>query len=509
MIQTCYTRYTMKKELKISKTTIYCGLIFILGSLLRVVQFGQIPAGVTTDEAMTGYNAWTLAHYQTDMWGNHYPWYLKAWGSGMNALHEYLILPLVKFWDLNIYTERSVALVAGLLLLPLFYYFLKQLWNQKVAVIGLTLLAFNPWAVLIARQGLESNLLPFVILIAFTLFATRHFRLAAAVFACSIYAYSSVLLTLPVILGILYLSALYQKQITWRQIFEAAFCFLIIALPMLLWFAVNLFHLPPFDLGFFSVEKFTMLRQTLGNSFGQNWLVLLTQFDGLLQNATPFSALGYTLSLIFAGLGLIQVLRERNWVILAWLSGVLVLTFTVQGNINRYNLAWLPILALTALGLVQFIQALQDCQLWQQIVFSAIVACMFILPTGAFFYQYFTTFNSLPKIQRVYNQGFEAALKKAKQQQRPINIIQPGNQRYSLTLFYDRPTPHDFLKTLQVESGQHEFIRVKHFTNYTFTKQPVHNHQSVIIAPDYAHVCLPQDQYTHQQFGIYTVFFPK
>ncbi|QIL50150.1 glycosyltransferase family 39 protein [Weissella coleopterorum] len=499
----------------INKTKIYLSknyfilIIFILAIFLRVFHFGTIPGGLTTDEAMTGYNAWTLANFQTDMWGHHYPFYLKAWGSGMNALYEYLMLPILKIWTLNIYSERAVSLITSLILLPIFYLFLKKIWNQKVATTGLLLLAINPWAIMIARQGLESNILPCILLIAFTCFVYQHYYWAAAFFALSIYAYSSVLLALPLILGVLYLWSLYQQQMTWFQAFKSAGIFLLIALPMILWFAVNSFNMSAFDLGFFSVERFTMIRKTLGGNPAQNWLLLGTQFDGLWQNATPISAITYIVNLFFAFIGLLMAVKMRQWVLGAWGSGIIALTFSVQGNINRYNLAWLAILALTALGLSKTWQWLSQHSNWLFQWLKILIIVILTLPNLLFLKQYFTTFNNTPAIQKVYNQGFEAALHKAKQQHGPINIIQPGNQRYSLVLFYDRPTPKEFISTVKFAPEKHEFLHITQFTNYTFTKQPIINQQTTVITPNYAHLKLSNEHYTSNKFGIYTVYQPK
>ncbi|AVH75876.1 hypothetical protein [Weissella koreensis] len=484
-------------------------IISLVGIFLRMFKFGSIPNGITTDEAMTGYNAWTLLHYHTDMWGYHYPFYLKAWGSGMNALYEYLLIPIIKIWGLNIYTERSISLILGILLLPLFYLFLKKIWNKQVACIGLTLLSINPWAIMIARQGLESNILPFTILISFTLFANKYYRWAAAFFAISIYAYSSVLLALPIMIFILYVWALYKHQITLRMAFESFGVFLVVSLPMLLWVAVNIFNIKSFDIGVFSVEKFTMIRQTIGGDLKSNVTLLLTQFDGLMQNGTKISSYIYIILLIFAFIGLIQSIICRKIIILAWLSGIISLIFLVQGNVNRYNLSWLLVLMLSSIGLWNLLIVFINRSLRQRVFLYLLLIIILIIPHCIFLNSYFRLFNSLPAIQDVYNQGFEQSLNRAKKENKSINIVQPANQRYSLVLFYDRPTPQNFMKTVQVEQGEFEFTPVTKFTNYTFTVVPVKNNNTVVIAPTYVDLENSEKEYDKQSFGIYTVYIPR
>ena len=68
-----------------------------VGIFVRVFRFGAFPSGLNQDEAFAGYEAYSLLHYGTDTAGYHNPIYLVAWGSGMNALETYLMIPFEEY----------------------------------------------------------------------------------------------------------------------------------------------------------------------------------------------------------------------------------------------------------------------------------------------------------------------------------------------------------------------------------------------------------------------------
>src|ERR1700721_2106952 len=48
---------------------------------LYLYRIGSDPPGLYADEASIGYNAWTIAHYGTDQYGNHFPLFFVAFGD--------------------------------------------------------------------------------------------------------------------------------------------------------------------------------------------------------------------------------------------------------------------------------------------------------------------------------------------------------------------------------------------------------------------------------------------
>lgn len=71
------------------------GALLLIGCAVRLVALSSLPCGLNQDEAYAGYNAWCLLHYGVDSAGYHNPVYMVAWGSGMNVLETYLMMPFV------------------------------------------------------------------------------------------------------------------------------------------------------------------------------------------------------------------------------------------------------------------------------------------------------------------------------------------------------------------------------------------------------------------------------
>lgn len=61
---------TLKKTIEQHKYTILFFLILIFGSLLRLVQLGNVPGGYQMDEAYGAFNAYSLFHSGIDSTGH-------------------------------------------------------------------------------------------------------------------------------------------------------------------------------------------------------------------------------------------------------------------------------------------------------------------------------------------------------------------------------------------------------------------------------------------------------
>jgi hypothetical protein len=71
-----------------TKTVFY--LFILIGTILRFLQFGNIPTGFHGDEASIGFEAFSLLNTGADRWGHKLPAYFLSWGSGQNTLYGYL-----------------------------------------------------------------------------------------------------------------------------------------------------------------------------------------------------------------------------------------------------------------------------------------------------------------------------------------------------------------------------------------------------------------------------------
>lgn len=152
--------------LKKNKKLIFLCLIIIIGFEVRLLAIADIPKGLNVDEASAGYEAYAISNYGIDRNGNYLPVFLESWGSGQNALYSYILIPFIKIFGLTVLSVRLPMAIIGCISLIVMYKLLKDIFDEKIALIGMALLAICPWAIMKSRWGLESNLFPDIILLS-------------------------------------------------------------------------------------------------------------------------------------------------------------------------------------------------------------------------------------------------------------------------------------------------------------------------------------------------------
>ncbi|MEN6563525.1 MAG: glycosyltransferase family 39 protein, partial [Christensenella sp.] len=241
------------------KTPLVLTLI-LLGILVRLLYLGTMPDGINQDEAMAAYESYSLLKTGVDISGYHNPVYLEAWGDGMNALETYLMMPAISVFGLEIFAIRLPQALIGCLCLPVFYLLLKRLSDEKTALIGLLLLAMNPWHIMMCRWALESNLAPAFLLFGlyfFVLGLQKHpayYLLSALCYGLSLYTYAILWLIVPIVVGCQILYALFSKnaRITGWTIGIVLLLFLF-ALPLILLMLINQGSLPEIKASWLSI----------------------------------------------------------------------------------------------------------------------------------------------------------------------------------------------------------------------------------------------------------------
>ena len=93
-------------------------VIIFIALILRVSLIDKIPGGLTGDEGLIVYNAWSIAETGADVFNDKLPIQLKAWGWGENSVLVYLIVFLIKiFGPFNLVVFRLCIVFFHLLLI--------------------------------------------------------------------------------------------------------------------------------------------------------------------------------------------------------------------------------------------------------------------------------------------------------------------------------------------------------------------------------------------------------
>ena len=278
--------FVQKEKDRLSALGLVCFfLVFALGCFLRFYHLTTLPDGLNQDEASIGYEAFSLAFYGVDRYGNPFPVYPITWGSGGGSpLLIYLTALSFKLFGVSIFVLRGTVAFFGCLTLPLFYLLVKEaksslsglqssptglpssptgLQSSPVGLLGMLLLAIAPWHILLTRWTLDYGLIPFTFGLAILVLmkaarrqSTGLYVLASAMAALNMYSYGSANIVIPAFLLLSVFFLMRGKILSVRQLFLCMLMFLLVCAPLFLFYFINVCKLPEIITPFFSVERF-------------------------------------------------------------------------------------------------------------------------------------------------------------------------------------------------------------------------------------------------------------
>jgi 4-amino-4-deoxy-L-arabinose transferase-like glycosyltransferase len=471
--------------------------ILAVGIFLRTYQFPAIPPGLNQDEAGAGYEAFSLLLTGRDKWGNVWPVYFPAWGSGQNVLYSYLTIPWISLLGLNEVSVRIVSLLFGILTLPLLYVTAKRLYGRSVALVSTWLLAILPWHVMLSRWGLESNLLPFLLLLgSYTVTQWLLSRssallspLALVPWALALYAYGTAYIIVP---GMILLALIGgRKSVTSNpsKWLGALVILAILSFPIVI-FVLNNYVLqasPGWEniLGFSAPrlpsQRFNQVALPFPQMLNGNLTFLLNGFqDFQIWNADPYfpplSVAFFPFLLVGAAVLARKFLapdsdsenrnRNRN-LFLLWLLACLPLVLLTPLNITRANALFIPVIVLSALGLTEIREALTFPFLRHAITWAAAV---WILAYAALFaYNYFEFYPDRAAV--AFQSGLRTALEKGQALATPSEKFYMTGQvpiPYNYVLFFLKIPPQEFQTKSRYTIDKKGSYIVEQFGRYYF-----------------------------------------
>lgn len=216
-------------------------LIIILGFAVRFFWHNVSPPGFTADEAVFGYNAYSLLQTGKDEFGTSWPVALRAFGDWRPALYSYLAIPFIYFFGLTEMAVRMPSILLGSATIPVVMGIAWILTGNKIitAIAGL-ILALSPAHILISRFADMSPLSTFFLgagLLAFLWWRKKEKRIylmiSAVSFGLSALSYHNARLTGPLLLvALLILNINFIRQHL-RDVLAAFFTGIIILFPLL------------------------------------------------------------------------------------------------------------------------------------------------------------------------------------------------------------------------------------------------------------------------------------
>lgn len=488
--------------------------LFALGFALRLAALAALPAGLNQDEASALYDAWAILNYGVDRNMNALPVLLVSWGSGQNALLSYLAMPFIALLGPTVWALRLPMALSGCLTLALFWALARRARGPVFALWALGFLALCPWHVMAVRWGLESNLLPAMLMGGVYFAALSEKRpwalLGAGVFfGLAPYAYGTAFFILPPLL--LFCVWRLRKSLRPLPFLAGLGIFLALVLPIALCQLRNALGLPAAGFLGFTLPELTATRQSATSVFGTGlaglWdniralaRLLITQSDGLPWNSAPRGGILYALGLPLALWGLVRSLRTKGrgaaeGIMLAWLFSALACSALIAVNINRVNFLWLPLAYFAALGL-DALGALAG-RLWPALP-AALLACF-----AAFFTSYCLSLGGAGNVNFFPGLG-EAIEYVSAREPESAYITDWVNSPYIFALLYTETPPEEFAATVEYTNPDGAFRNVEGFANWRFGPAEEAEGGLAIV-----HVSEIQNREVEAVFGGYAVIIPE
>ena len=179
-------------------------LIVLLAAFLRFYELGNIPAGLTNDEAGVGWDAYSVLHTGRDQWNQFLPLHFIAFGDYPAPLLRYITTPSIFIFGLNAFATRFPSALVGMFSVIAIFFLARKIYNEKVGILSALLMAVSPWAIGLSRVTIEPNIAMFLsilgLLFYFAAFKKiRFLYLSVFVFALVFYTYSAYVLFLPLV----------------------------------------------------------------------------------------------------------------------------------------------------------------------------------------------------------------------------------------------------------------------------------------------------------------------
>ena len=195
--------------------------IVITALFLRVYKLDTVPPALSWDETAVGYNAYSIANYGYDEWGNLLPLVFKSFEDDKNPVHIYFTALSVKILGLSDFSIRLPVAIFGTLNVLLIFFLAKELFNKKiVSIFAALFLAVSPYNLQFSRFNHEANFALFFFMLGLFCFLkgvkSKNYLIiiSFASFGLSLLSYHSSKVVVPPI--IILLIVLYFKQL-WRM----------------------------------------------------------------------------------------------------------------------------------------------------------------------------------------------------------------------------------------------------------------------------------------------------
>jgi 4-amino-4-deoxy-L-arabinose transferase-like glycosyltransferase len=197
-------------------------LIIFLASLLRLYQLGDIPFGLTNDEAGIIYSGYSIFKTGKDPTGKFLPFSINL-DNSFSPVYIYAIAPFVGFLGLNPFNGRLLFALSGVGSVLVLALLVRSLFkNDQIALLSALILTISPWHFHLSRAAFDANFALFFYLLGIYLFITQLQRgslvFSLIAFLLAFYSYHATKIFFLFLIPVLFYVYLPQLLVRKKQI---------------------------------------------------------------------------------------------------------------------------------------------------------------------------------------------------------------------------------------------------------------------------------------------------
>jgi len=441
---------------KITKLILFCILIISLFS--RIYKLTSVPPALNQDEAVNGYDAYTLGISLKDHHGNFLPPMLESFGDWASPLITYVTVPFVKIFGLSLFSIRLVVVLLNIASVYLLFLLLNHLFKKPdIALLGTFLFSISPWHITSSRWAIPPNIVVFFLfLFLYTFFKALAivnkknslwpFIISGLFAGLLTYSYPTMKLFVPIFVFALALIYLLRKKIIIPFVFLFSFAVLISPI-YILTLTDSKYNARFNDVSGLGDKKATVSRYF--DYFSPNFQFQKGDPDTMHQvptiaNSYLFLSFFFYLGILICLLGQFKIIKIKDiepqtyTFLLAWLF-----LFPIAASITKDRNMLLRVIH--GLPLVVIFSSLTFAYLWQffkkqhTFIFITIIALFGLIGFGKYLKFYFTKYPDLVFKHFQYGTDqYSKFLLRNEDKFDKVIIDKNINQPYIYYLFYSR-----------------------------------------------------------------------
>ena len=478
------------------------GIIFVTGSVLRLTALTMNPMGMHQDEAYCAYQSWSVMTHGADSYGNIRPVYYIA---GMSILYSYLEMPFIALFGTVTWAMRLPQAILGSLSILAMYGLGKEMRGPQTGLAFAALLAINPWHIQQSRFALDCNVAVAMLLFA-VYFLCRYLNGknksiwgAVVFFGLTLYSYALTWIMVPVFLVLVVI--FFRKRIRWnRSLAGAVLLLFFMALPLILFVAVNMGIIPEIRTSWFSIpempgirtgemafslanfkRRFLWLAAMLWSQHDDMWWMSNTTVGSYYYISTPFILLGMV-CLVKSFIDKVRKKKELPLFFLAilWFGAAFFTGCNIDmAKFHKVNYIHISIVILGVIGVIWLWELLKKAK-WLPLVIGAAYLAMFgyYVYTQATFGIHYDKYG-YSDLSHMHFYKYEKAIDRAKElTDGEIGVL---NLNYLNILLYERMDPWEFNEQIVYIGDDLAFREVERMGRYRFDVWPGQNEPEGIV----------------------------